>query len=185
MIGAALHARGLRPIAELGGRRPHGTRLRYLAGCKCFHCRRANSDYERERQAARAAGDWNGVVDAAAARAHLRRLARQGVGRRMVASASDVALSVVQAVRSGRKTRIRARTERRILAVTKACRGDAVHVDARPTWERIEWLLAEGFSKARIARELGMKRPALQIKKHRVTVRTAAQVEALWRRYQA
>ena len=185
MNGAALHARGLRPIAELGGSRPHGTRLRYLAGCKCFHCRRANSDYERERQKAREAGDWNGLVDADRARAHLRKLARQGVGRRMVASASDVALSVVQAVRTCRKTRIRARTERRLLAVTKACRGDAVHVPAGPTWERIEWLLAEGFSKARIASELGMKRPALQLNRHRVTVRNAAKVEALCRKYEA
>jgi len=185
VIGAALHARGLRPIAELGGDRPHGTRLRYLAGCKCFHCRRANSDYERERQKAREAGDWNGVVDADRARAHLRKLARRGVGKRMVASVSDVALSVLQDVRSGRKRRIRARTERKILAVTTAARGDAVHVPAGPTWERIQWLLDEGFTKARIARELGAKRPALQVNRHRVTVRTAAKVEALWRRYQA
>ena len=62
MSGAALHARGLRPIAELGGSRPHGTRLRYLAGCKCFHCRRANSDYERERQAARLADPTTRVI---------------------------------------------------------------------------------------------------------------------------
>ncbi len=33
-------ARGLRPVAELGADRPHGTRLRYFAGCKCFHRRR-------------------------------------------------------------------------------------------------------------------------------------------------
>ena len=184
MIGAALQARGLRPIAELGGSRPHGTRLRYLAGCKCFHCRRANSDYERERQKAREAGDWNGLVDAAAARAHLRKLARRGVGKRIVHAVSDVALSVIDAVRAGRKTRIRARTERKILAVTTAARGDKALVPAGPTWERIEWLLAEGFTKGRIARELGRKTRALQIKNHRVTVRTAAQVEALVRRYQ-
>lgn len=184
MIGAALHARGLRPIAELAADRPHGTRLRYLAGCKCFHCRRANSDYERERQAARAAGDWNGFVDASAARAHLRKLARRGVGKRMVASVSDVALSVLQDVRSGRKRRIRARTERKILAVTTAARGDKALVPAGPTWERIEWLLSEGFTKGRIALELGRKTRALQINRHRVTVRNAAKVEALWRRYQ-
>ena len=184
-MSAALQARGLRPIAELGGSRPHGTRLRYLSGCKCFHCRRANSDYERERQAARAAGDWNGFVDAGPARAHLRKLARHGVGKRIVHAVSDVSLSVIDAVRAGRKTRIRARTERKILAVTSAARGDAALIPAGPTWERIGWLLDEGFTKGRIALELGRKTPALQIKKHRVTVRTAAQVEALCRRYQA
>jgi len=96
---SALLERGLRPIAELAADRPHGHRLRYLAGCRCFQCRRSNSDYERERQAARAAGDWNGLVDADRARRHLRALARQGVGRRMVAAASDVALSVIADVR--------------------------------------------------------------------------------------
>lgn len=185
MIGAALHDRGLRPVAELGGSRPHGTRLRYLAGCKCFHCRRANSDYERERQKAREAGDWNGVVDAAPARAHLRRLSRLGVGKRIVHAVSDVSVTVLQDIRSGRKTRIRARTERRILAVTKAARGDAALIPAGPTWERIGWLLEEGFTKARIALELGRKTPALQISKQTVTVRTAARVEALVKRYQA
>ena len=179
----ALSARGLRPVAELAADRPHGTRLRYLAGCKCFHCRRANSDYERERQAAREAGDWNGIVDADRARRHLLMLSRRGVGRRMVRAASDVAQTVLQDIRTGRKRRIRARTERRILAVTPACRGDAALVPAADTWRRIEWLLEEGFTKARIARELGAKRPALQLRRDRVTARTAAKVEILWRRY--
>ena len=177
--------RGLRPVAELAADRPHGHRLRYLAGCKCFKCRRANSDYERERQAARAAGDWNGIVDADRARRHILALARQGVGRRMVAAASDVAESVIADVRAGRKTNIRARTERRILAVTPACRGDAALVPAKRTWERIEWLLDEGFTKGRIALELGRKTRALQLNREWVTARNAAAVEALVRRYQA
>jgi hypothetical protein len=108
----SLASRGLRPVAELAADRPHGHRLRYLAGCRCFHCRRANSDYERERAAARAAGDWNGIVDAAPARRHILALSRRGVGRRMVAAASDVGLSVIADIRTGRKMRIRARTER-------------------------------------------------------------------------
>ena len=177
--------RGLRPVAELAADRPHGTRLRYLAGCKCFKCRRANSDYERERQAARAAGDWNGIVDADRARRHILALGRQGVGRRMVAAASDVAESVIADVRAGRKLKIRARTERRILEVTPACRGDATLVPAKQTWERIEWLLDEGFTKGRIALELGRKTRALQLNREWVTARNAAAVEALVRRYQA
>jgi hypothetical protein len=182
---STLSERGLRPVAELAADRPHGHRLRYLAGCRCFYCRRSNSDYERGRAAARAAGDWNGIVDAAPARRHLRALARQGVGRRMVAAASDVALSVVADVRAGRKLKIRARSERRILAVTPACRGDAALVPAGPTWERIEWLLEEGFTKGRIALELGRKTRALQLNREWVTARNAAAVEALVRRYQA
>lgn len=179
----ALSTRGLRPVADLAADRPHGTRLRYIAGCKCFQCRRANSDYERERQKARAAGDWNGLVDAERARKHLRKLSRLGVGRRMVRAASDVADTVLQDIRAGRKRRIRARTERRILAVTAACRGDAALVPAAETWHRIEWLLEEGFTKARIALELGAKRPALQLRKDWVTARTAAKVEILYRRF--
>ena len=103
MIGPAMQARGLRPIAELAAGRPHGTRLRYLAGCKCDACRKANSSYESERQRARKAGDWNGLVDASKARRHLRRLSRQGVGRRVVSEVSDVAESILQQIRSGEK----------------------------------------------------------------------------------
>jgi hypothetical protein len=180
-----LSERGLRPVAELAADRPHGHRLRYLAGCRCFHCRRANSDYERGRAAARAAGDWNGIVDAAPARRHILALSRRGVGRRMVAAASDVGLSVIADIRTGRKMRIRARTERRILAVTPACRGDAALVPAKRTWERIAWLLDEGFTKSRIALELGRKTRALQLNREWVTARNAAAVEALVRRYQA
>jgi len=182
---SALTGRGLRPVAELAADRPHGHRLRYLAGCKCFHCRRANSDYERGRAAARAAGDWNGIVDAASARRHILALSRRGVGRRMVAAASDVAESVIADIRTKRKLRIRARTERRILAVTPAYMGDAALVPAKRTWERIEWLLDEGFTKGRIALELGRKTRALQLNREWVTARNAAAVEALVRRYQA
>ena len=106
-----LAARGLRPAVELAEGRSHGTRVRYLGGCRCTDCRQANTQYERDRQKARAEGDWNGIVDAAAARQHLLDLAAQGVGRRAVADASDVPGTILCEVRSGRKTKIRARTE--------------------------------------------------------------------------
>jgi hypothetical protein len=56
-------------------------------------------------------------------------------------------------------------------------------VPARRTWRLIEQLLEEGFSKARIARELGMQTPALQLRRARVLARTELAVEKLWRRY--
>jgi hypothetical protein len=101
-----LIARGLRPIGELAASRPHGDRLRYMAGCHCFKCRRANSDYERMRQAARLAGDWNGIIDAAPARAHLLKLSRAGVGQWSVVAATDIARSMIHEIRNGDRLRI-------------------------------------------------------------------------------
>jgi hypothetical protein len=74
-----LAARGLRTAADLALTRQHGDRLRYLAGCHCSECRGANTAYERTRSAARKAGDWNGIVPADKARAHLAALSAKNV----------------------------------------------------------------------------------------------------------
>ena len=177
----ALAARGLKPVAELAADRPHGTRLRYIAGCKCFRCRRANSDYERERKAARLAGDWNGFVPADRARAHLMSLSRHGVGKRAVQAASDVCMTVLQDIRTGKKVQIRARTERRILAVTPAMASDRALVKPGRTFQLIEQLRDEGFTKTDLARRLGYRNGALQFQKHRMTARNVARVERLYR----
>jgi hypothetical protein len=174
----------LRPARELAANRSHGDRLRYMAGCRCDECRGANTLYERERKAARAAGDWNGIVSAQAARRHILKLSGLGVGKRTVADCAGVPESIICLIRSGTRTQIRARTERRILAVTKAMRGDRALVPAGPTWTRINWLLEQDFTKAQIAAELGYAKPALQIDRDFVTVRNEARVLALYERYQ-
>lgn len=51
---------GLAHIVVLAASKPHGVRLRYMAGCRCLKCRMANSNYETMRARARKAGDWNG-----------------------------------------------------------------------------------------------------------------------------
>jgi hypothetical protein len=176
-----LAARGLKPITELAAEKPHGTRLRYIAGCKCFHCRRANSDYERSRKAARLAGDWNGIVPADKARAHLMSLSRRGVGKRAVQAASDVCQTVLTDIRTGKKSQIRARTERKILAVTPAMVSDRALVKPGRTFRLIAALKDEGFSKAELARRLGYRNEALQFKPNRMTARNVARVENLYR----
>lgn len=177
-----LQHRGLRPAHELAAQRPHGDRLRYIAGCRCDECRRANTRYESDRQRARKAGDWNGLVPADKARAHMLKLSRAGIGRRAIAAASDVADTVLQEIRSRRKRQIRARTERKILAVGKAQASDRALVDAKRTWALIDELLEEGYAVGLIATRLGYARPYLQFKRGgRVTVRTQARVERLHR----
>lgn len=176
----ALASRGLRTDMLA-----HGRRARYVAGCRCELCTTANRNYARRRYREQRDGDWNGLVDAGPARAHLMSLSRAGIGRRAVAAASDVALTVIADVRSGAKTRIRAHTAARILAVTTAMVSDGACVKPGRTFRLIEQLREEGFTKAELARRLGYARPALQFNGRRMTARNVARVERLYRRLTA
>lgn len=175
-----LHARGLRPLADLAAVRPHGDRLRYLAGCRCLPCRAANAQYERQRQQARREGEWNGIVPARAARRHILFLSRRGVGRRAIHDATDIAQSTLSAIRTGKKTHIRARTARKILDVSTAERADHAHIPATRLWRLIQRLLDEGYTKRDLARRLGYRSPALQFRKQVVTVRNAFRIQRLY-----
>lgn len=183
-VTSTLSERGMKPIAELGARREHGDRLRYMAGCRCFDCRRANSSYEAARKIARAAGEGNGIVPAAKARAHMKVLSAQGVGRRSVHAASDVADSILSDIITGRKINIRAATERAILAVTVDAAGDRALVPAKATWKLLDQLIKDGLTKGELALRLGRKTAALQLNKDFVTVRNAHLVERLYEKLQ-
>ncbi len=127
---------------------------------------------------------FNGLVDARPARDHMRRLSAAGVGYKAVAAASDVAPVVLWAVNTGRKRHIRRDTERRILEIDERAKSDGAKVDARPTRALLRDLLAEGYTKGRIARMLGSATPALQIgTRDQVTLRTAAKVARLHRQH--
>lgn len=176
-------ARGLRSAAELAANKPCGTRIRYYAGCRCDACRAANSVYEHQRAEARARGEGNWIVSAERARAHLAWLSAQGVGRKTAADAAKVACSIVSKVIDGHRLKIRAQTERRILAVTPAAAADRAYIDGTLTWQRLEELLACGYPKARIASEvIGHPVRTLQIKPGRVTARTAERVRQAYER---
>jgi len=176
----------LPPVELLGANKPHGTRLRYMAGCRCLPCRAANSNYETMRAARRRMGLGNGLVSARRARRHVLQLSRAGVGYKTVAAVARVSNSVMFKIRQGIREQIRALTEKRILEVTSNdVRGSAL-IPAKPTWNKLNWLLEEGFTRTELARRLGSnaKVPALQVKKDVVTATTAKKVEALWRSFQ-
>lgn len=162
-------------------RYPHGARARYVAGCRCEPCTTANRLYARARAKAQRAGDWNGLVSADRARKHLRALSAKGIGRRAVAAASDLGLTTLQEIGAGRAWQIRARIERAILAVDAGARSDSSFVPAAKTWKLLDELIEEGFSKAELARRLGLKKPALQFRKDRILARTAHRVARFYR----
>lgn len=175
-----LSNRGLRPLADLAQHRQHGERLRYMAGCRCTECRRANTNYEKVRAVARKAGDWNGIVPADRARAHMASLSAINVGRRAVGDVTGVADTVLCGVIAGRKTHIRARTERLILAVTEAAAADRALIPAAPTWKLLDELIQDGYTRAALARQLGYANPALQLNRNQITVRNAYDVQRLY-----
>lgn len=175
-------------IAAAAARRPHGTRARYVgAGCRCLLCRAANSRWVSYRERRKAAGDWNGIVPAIRTRAHLRRLSRLGVGRHAVAAASDVSDMILWLVWSGRRRQIRARTERKILAVDARARADGSLVPAGPTWRLLDRLIADGYTKTQIAAWLGSraKTPALQLSRTWIKAPNASRVVRLVRMLKA
>jgi len=172
----------MKPLEVLAAAKPHGTRLKYLGGCRCLPCRAANARYESHRIRARRAGDWNGLISAGRARRHLLALSRSGVGRRTVAEISGVPQSIVHQIKLGRRRRIRARTERRIFLVNSRAMNQARLVPAHRTWRMIARLLDEGFSKAEIARRLGYRTAALQLRRTHITARTALRIERFYRR---
>lgn len=176
-----MNCSGLKSAAELAEKIGHGTRLKYMGGCKCVPCRAANSRYETQRAVARKNGDWNGIVSAKAAHLHIRKLSRAGIGYKSVADAAGVAHTIALEIRTGKRIQIRARTERKILAVTKDAWTEGTLLDADPTWRKIDKLIDEGFSKAELARRLGYKNPAIHFKHFEVTGKTVARIDRFYR----
>lgn len=166
---------------RLAENKPHGTREKYKAGCRCLPCRAANARYAAARASARASGNWNGLVPAEPARKHILKLSKQGVGRRAIAAASDVAEKVIARIRSGAQSNVRKNTEDRILAVSNQAPSDGALIRAAATWKQIRTLRADGFTKAELARRLGYRFPSLQIGKIRIRARTAARIDRLFR----
>jgi hypothetical protein len=180
---AAMAQRGMRSAAELAADKPCGTRLRYYAGCRCGPCRAANSEYENARRIARKAGDHRGLVSTERARQHMLALRASGVGWKTVADAAKIGNSTAGKVLYKPAAKIRAHTERAILAVTTACAADRTYIDARPSWELLDDLLAVGWSKRRLGSEIiGHPVTGLQLVRGRITVRNAARVRAVWQR---
>lgn len=166
----------LRQMREAAARREHGSRARYIAGCRCLPCRAANSRYECRRAVLRLAGRSNGIVSAESVRRHILALGRLSVGYKAVAKAAGVAKSIVFGIRTGARPNCRRQTERAILAVGVEAIAGAIKVHACGTWRLLDGLLRDGYSKAQIARWLGLRSPALQFSRDRVTAATARAV---------
>lgn len=163
----------------------HGTRGRYVAGCRCAECREANRLYYHKNIKDRIYGRNDPLVRATKTRNHLRKLQKAGIGRRTIHDISGVNENIIAGIRDGKRKKCRKSTQARILEVTEDAYGDAHLVDAEPTQKKLRELLDRGYTKIELARRLGSKAqvPALQLLKRKlVTARNAMKVEKLYKR---
>lgn len=113
-------------------------------------------------------------------------LSRRGIGRDTVADLTGIAASTIDLIRKGKRKKLRAMNEKAIMAIDlEAAVTDAQLVDAAKTWERINWMLRQDFTKAEIARRLGLKSPALQLNRKLITSRNAMKIERLYNQIRA
>lgn len=158
-----------------------GTRIKYMAGCRCEACTAANTSYESKRKWDRIKGNWNGLVPAEKARKKLLELSSKGVGRRAVARIANVGETTLQEVVSGKKRQVRAMTERAILSVDpQDARLPGSLVCAARYRRMVDELVQEGFSRKDLGRCLGLS-TSLYIYRSEITWRTARRIEEIHR----
>lgn len=168
--------------------RPHGRTKYVVERCRCDVCRAGAREYERHRQRQRAYGR-HAYVDATPVREHVQHLQAEGMGWKRIARAAGLGESVVWKLLYGDPTRnmapskrVRPTTAEKLLSVTLDL-ANGVRVPAGPTWLRIHGLIALGYSKSWIARQLGSNTPALQLSGESVLKVHADAVERLAEQY--
>ena len=171
----------LKSKAEFLAVTPHGIRARYVSGCRCDLCRKANTEYAVKRERIKKLGGWNGLVSAKNARKHILQLAKKGVGRRSISDISGIPESTIIKIKNKERLNIRKATETAILSVSLDFITDATLVDARPVWKKIN-KLKRVFKEEDIAKLLGYKNSYLQFRKRFVTAKTALRVERFYNR---
>jgi hypothetical protein len=166
------------------GRTRHGTPAGYVKGCRCDDCSLVDADRKQSRaDRIRSGGPSSLRVDAVPARAHARVLHGRGATRAALGRATGLNEKTIHGLLDGTVVTISPQTEAAVLACTwqdvqEACLLDGNRVDAGPTWELVRDILARGWPKAWVAREIGQVR-TLQLSTSTVNVRTAKRVAAL------
>lgn len=159
----------------------HGTRACYQRGCSCRPCRLANAAAVAVWRETGPADPW---IDANAVQDRLLALAATGCGTPQIAKRAGVSRSVLQAIRSGARTRIRQSDALLVLSIDV----DPAQGATTTAWQTKRWLralLVEGYSKARLAALQGLKSPRLHPHTHRVRRTTEQRFQALYHRLTA
>lgn len=182
----------LPPIEKLTQNKPHGHKLRYVAGCRCWRCRRGNAAYNRKLEENRRRYGPNDLVPTDRAREHLRYLQQFGMGHKTVARHAGLAKTVLAEILWYGKKHMRRRSEARVLAIhpTLDMLPRQVKVPAEETVAKIRQLIRWGYPKSLINRDglglqsVGMQVHSLRGKTNVVAVKTAVKIRDFFTKIQ-
>lgn len=175
--------------------REHGTVARYRwgvtgnqpgNGCRCFECSDAVYRYEKARRHLREDG-IPAFIDATEVREHLLWLQSVGVGRRRVSQVTGIAMSTINALRGGHRTRVRPETADKLMGVSLAMASPGTNIAGGPTFALVDELLAMGYSQTELCRRLGMRTRSLNLRRSTglITAGRAARIASLHRQLTA
>lgn len=181
---ARLRPTDLPSRSDLGKRRPHGHMMKYLAGCRCARCRRANCEYKERLAENRRLYGPNDLVPATKVRRLLAEMRKLGIGYKTVARHTRVSKTGLSEIWYRKKFKVRRRTEKKILAFKPSLdtMPATLCIPAEETIAKLRQLILWGYPKSLINREaIGGEAGALQVhalegKTPHVQVRTARKV---------
>lgn len=170
-------------VPEISSANQHGCMIAYRHGCRCFKCRVAYSDYIHEVRKRIKAGTADFVVSGSIVRQHLRELSLNGMGLRAVAECTGISREHLQDIKHGR--RLRQSTEVRIMRIhADQLKSAGAWMDAASAHSDVQNMLAAGWTKARIAHEMGIKSPSLKWwGKKKIRVSTRVRLTAVYQRF--
>ena len=165
------------------GEYPHGSFQRFNQGCKCDPCRKAWNRYNAARMRDRRRGDWQGLVKADRARAHIQSLQVTAI---CMAKVAGLDVGVIKRIIHGHE-RIWSSTERTILSVTEEkiqklyplLANQGTFVDGKKARRMLADLKVSGFSQADLGREVGINQ--LRASRPKVRLWNAKRIERLYR----
>jgi hypothetical protein len=172
-------------VQELAIGKPHGHKMRYVAGCRCWRCKRGNRQYENKIRENRRLYGPNDVVPVDAVRDFLEAMQHIGIGYITIARHVGVGKTALgEILWAGRSIRkhIRRRTEAKVLSYRPTLDTMPLNlkVPGQETLGKLCQLIRWGYPKALINRDgLGHENSGLQVARGKspwVTVKTAIKI---------
>lgn len=191
-----MRPRDLPSLRELAKKNPHGTRVKYFAGCRCRICVRKYRAYVDQLKINKASGQRNNLVPADAVREFLLDMQKLGIGYMTVARVVGVGKTKLGELlwppKDGAPMWIRAQKARKVLSYvpTLDTMPSMLKIPAGETVQMLRQMIAWGYPQTLIGREAfgnkwTLQVHALQGRCATVKVSTALRVREFFRNLEA